>query len=120
MSKNETLLIKFLAKNPASTGSMIASELRGHVAPNMVHPLLKRMKEQGLIHRKGNSSAARWYAGPDENVNRNDVIMRLRSIASDIRKTSIHMNEICEAKAQLLRREAILLDAMVKLETSHE
>lgn len=100
------ILVEYLTNHPAASGAMMTKAMRGHVTPNGMHKFLQNLQAEGLIHRIGNTSGAKWYAGPDPVKNRNEAIMRLSSISYDIRKVAALLNDVSEFRASQLRQTA--------------
>lgn len=117
MTKAETEILEFLHKNPGASGSAIRHEIvfrQKIISANNIHQVFRHMQAEGLIHRKGNSSGARWYVGADEINKRNDVMNRLRGLAADMRKTSILVAEFSPNNGEQMRGAAMMMEQWVK------
>lgn len=67
------------------------------------------MQAEGLIHKRGNTSGAVWFIGPDnDNAKRNEVIQRLLGLAADMKKTATLLSEFNADRAAELRGAAAM------------
>lgn len=76
---------------------------------NSIYYVLRNMQAEGLIHKRGNTSGAVWYFGPDnENTRRNEVINHLLGLSEAMKKTATMLAEFSQDHADELRGAAMI------------
>lgn len=105
-------IVKYIAENEGCSSSQLQQGIK-FFAPSF-YTYMKALQEEGRIHRRGNTSGTTWFTGADDNENRNIIVMRLRCIVTDIRRTASNLEKHDYPKACELRIYADVMQRMAE------